>query len=74
MLLVVTADHSTACELKAHSADPVPVMFCNPSVRSDSVSEFSERACAEGGLGYIMGKDIMPQIMNLMGKLPLMGA
>jgi 2,3-bisphosphoglycerate-independent phosphoglycerate mutase len=74
VLLVVTADHSTACELKAHSADPVPVIFSNPSVRSDSVIKFSERACAEGGFGYVEGKDIMPQVMNLMGKLHLIGA
>lgn len=74
VLLVVTADHSTACELKAHSADPVPVLFCNPSVRTDSVCEFSERACAGGGFGYAEGKDVMPQVMNLMGKLHLIGA
>jgi len=74
VLLVVTADHSTACELKAHTADPVPVLFCNPSVRVDGVSEFTERACAAGGFGYAEGKDIMPQVMNLMGKLHLIGA
>jgi 2,3-bisphosphoglycerate-independent phosphoglycerate mutase len=74
VLLVVTADHSTACELKAHSADPVPVLFSNPSVRIDAVAEFGERAFASGGFGYVEGKDIMPQIMNLMGKLHLIGA
>jgi len=74
VLLIITADHSTACELKAHTADPVPILFCNPSVRTDSVSEFSERACANGGLGYIDGKDVMPQVMNLMGRLHLIGA
>ncbi|MCL2747574.1 MAG: 2,3-bisphosphoglycerate-independent phosphoglycerate mutase [Oscillospiraceae bacterium] len=74
VLLIVTADHSTACELKAHSAAPVPVLFCNPSVRVDSVAAFSERAFAQGGFGYAEGKDIMPQVMNLMGKLHLIGA
>jgi len=74
VLLIVTADHSTACELKAHSADPVPILFSNPSVRIDDVSEFSERAFAKGGFGYAEGKDIMPQVMNLMGKLHLIGA
>jgi 2,3-bisphosphoglycerate-independent phosphoglycerate mutase len=33
-----------------------------------------ERAFACGGLGFIEGKDIMPQVMNLMGKLHLIGA
>ncbi len=73
-LLVVTADHSTPCELKQHSADPVPVMFYGEGVRVDDVTAFGERACAKGGLGHIEGKDIMPQIQNLMGRLHLTGA
>ena len=73
VLLVMTADHSTPCELKAHSADPVPVLFCNPSALVDDVSKIGERAFAKGGLGFIDGKDLMPQILNLMGKLDLVG-
>jgi len=35
--VVVTADHSTPCKLKTHSADPVPVLFYNYSLpKSDS--------------------------------------
>jgi len=35
--VVVTADHSTPCKLKGHSADPVPVLFYNASPpKSDS--------------------------------------
>lgn len=30
--VVVTGDHSTPCRLKAHSADPVPVLFYNRSI------------------------------------------
>jgi len=74
VLLVVAADHSTASELKAHSADPVPVLFCNPSARIDGVVQMGERAFTAGGLGIIEGKDIMPEVMNLMGKLHLLGA
>lgn len=73
-LVVVTADHSTACELKAHTADPVPIMFCSPHCRIDDVTEFNERACAKGGLGRIVGADIMPEVMNIMGRLHLIGA
>ncbi|MDR0863169.1 MAG: 2,3-bisphosphoglycerate-independent phosphoglycerate mutase [Oscillospiraceae bacterium] len=74
VLLVMTADHSTACELKAHTADPVPVLFCNPSARVDDVEVIGERAFARGGLGFIEGKDVMPQVLNLMGRLHLLGA
>ena len=73
-LLVVTADHSTPCELKQHSADPVPIMFHGAGVRTDEMASFGERACAKGGMGHIEGKDIMPQIQNLMGRLHLIGA
>ncbi|MBQ3200145.1 MAG: 2,3-bisphosphoglycerate-independent phosphoglycerate mutase [Firmicutes bacterium] len=74
VMLVVTADHSTACELMAHSADPVPIMFCTPHVRVDEVAEFGERAFAAGGAGRMVGADIMPEVMNIMGKLHLIGA
>jgi 2,3-bisphosphoglycerate-independent phosphoglycerate mutase len=30
--VVVTADHSTPCKLKSHSADPVPVLFYNGAI------------------------------------------
>lgn len=73
-LLVWTADHSTACEMKAHSADPVPILFNGGAVRRDKVESFGERAFAEGGLGYIVGLDVMPQVQNILGKLHLVGA
>ncbi|RKX28039.1 MAG: 2,3-bisphosphoglycerate-independent phosphoglycerate mutase [Candidatus Zixiibacteriota bacterium] len=76
-LLVVTADHSTASEMKAHCADPVPIMFYGgggESIRIDNVTAFNERACAAGGLGHIVGLDVMPQVQNLLGKLHLVGA
>lgn len=74
VLLVVTADHSTACELKAHSADPVPILFYSNHVRIDEVDAFNERAFVNGGLGRIEGKDVMPEVMNIMGLLHLIGA
>jgi 2,3-bisphosphoglycerate-independent phosphoglycerate mutase len=73
-LLIVTADHSTPCEMKAHSGDPVPIMFHGNSVRVDKVTAFNERACTQGGLGFIAGRDIMPHMMNILGTLPLVGA
>jgi 2,3-bisphosphoglycerate-independent phosphoglycerate mutase len=73
-LVVFTADHSTPCEMKAHSADPVPIMFNGPSIRPDSVDVFNERACTRGGLGFMVGLNVMPQVMNLLGRLHLVGA
>lgn len=73
-LIVITADHSTACELKAHSADPVPILFHAKGIRNDGLKCFGERECAKGSLGIIEGRDVMPNILNVMGKLPLIGA
>ncbi|MCP4654695.1 MAG: 2,3-bisphosphoglycerate-independent phosphoglycerate mutase [bacterium] len=74
VLLVMTADHSTPCGLRQHSADPVPILFCGHGVRKDNVTTFGERACATGGLGLITGLDVMPEVENLLGRLPLIGA
>jgi 2,3-bisphosphoglycerate-independent phosphoglycerate mutase len=38
--VVVTGDHSTPCKLKAHSADPVPVLFYNQSIPKPSIFSF----------------------------------
>jgi len=73
-LFVMTADHSTSSELGMHTADPVPIMFRGDGVRVDEVKAFGERACARGGLGFMSGRDVMQHVLNLMGKLHLIGA
>jgi 2,3-bisphosphoglycerate-independent phosphoglycerate mutase len=72
--LAVTADHTTSSITKSHEGDPVPVAITGPYVRSDDVEEFSERACAKGGLHRIRGIDLMPILMNLIGKTKRFGA
>jgi len=72
--IVVTADHTTSSRTKQHEGDPVPVVMRGPEVRTDDVKEFSESSCANGGLGRIRGKDLMPIIMNLLGKTRKFGA
>ena len=72
--IAVTADHTTSVREQDHMGDPVPVAIFGPEVRSDSVSSYSERACACGGLGRIRGKDLMPILLNLQGRVPLYGS
>ena len=67
-LKVVTGDHSTPCSLKEHSGDEVPILFHGEEVREDNILHFGERDCMQGGLEMIEGKDIMPEILNLIGK------
>jgi 2,3-bisphosphoglycerate-independent phosphoglycerate mutase len=74
VLLVTTADHSSPCELKAHSGDPVPLMMSGSGVRRDSVRQFGERECAKGGIGRIKGTDLLPEIVNVCGRAQMYGA
>ena len=65
-LLAVTADHSTSCVRKAHTADPVPLLVVGPGVRSDASTAFGESAARGGALGTMRGPEIMPHLVSLL--------
>ncbi len=58
--VVVTADHSTPCKLKNHSADPVPLLIYNDSIPKEK--HFSEKECRKGSFGRIEGKEFLKKI------------
>jgi len=72
--VAVTADHTTSLLTGEHEGDPVPVAITGPYVRTDDIEEFSERACARGGLGRMRGVDLMPTLMNFLGRTEKFGA
>jgi len=72
--LAVTADHTTSLVTGNHEADPVPIAIMGQYVRCDDVEEFDERSCAKGGLHRIKGMDLMPILMNFLGKTKKFGA
>ena len=72
--IFLTADHSTPISVLNHSGDPVPVLIRGPEVRVDDVCEFSEVACAKGGLNRIRGSDVMNIMMDLMNYAHKFGA
>lgn len=72
--LALTADHTTSLLTGEHEGDPVPIAIAGPYVRRDDVKEFSERSCAKGGLNRIRGLDLMPILMDLLGKIKKFGA
>ncbi|MEM0057378.1 MAG: 2,3-bisphosphoglycerate-independent phosphoglycerate mutase [Candidatus Bathyarchaeia archaeon] len=72
--VALTADHTSSCITRNHEGDPVPIAIMGPYIRSDDVDEFSERACARGGLGRLRGKNLMPILMNYLGKVKKFGA
>jgi 2,3-bisphosphoglycerate-independent phosphoglycerate mutase len=73
-VLVVTGDHSTPALLKGHSWHPVPILLYSKWCRPDRVSEFSESACASGGLGRFPATQVMLLAMANALKLTKFGA
>jgi len=58
--VAITADHSTPCKLKSHSADPVPVLLYNDSIPKEK--KFNENEARKGTLGRIDGKEFLSRI------------
>jgi len=46
--LIITSNHTTSCRLKAHTADPVPVLFYNPQDLQDKEQRFTEEQGLKG--------------------------
>jgi 2,3-bisphosphoglycerate-independent phosphoglycerate mutase len=65
-LKIITGDHSTPCEIKDHSNDPVPLLISGQGIQKESAQKFGETNCRNGKLGTIKGKDLMPKIKDLM--------
>ena len=63
-IIAVTADHSTVCAIKAHSADPVPLLVCGGNIQPDGTLSFSEKAAKLGSIGELRGQDIMPLLVR----------
>ncbi|MEM2914863.1 MAG: phosphoglycerate mutase, partial [Candidatus Bathyarchaeia archaeon] len=65
-LIAVTADHSTPCTVKAHTADPVPLLISGNKIKPDRVSKFGEKYCRQGEIGIIRGTEIIPTVMKFL--------
>jgi len=61
-LIVVTGDHSTPCELKQHSSDPVPILVFGNG--KDNINKFSEKDCEKGKVGKIKSTDLMNKLLT----------
>ncbi|MDO8460373.1 MAG: 2,3-bisphosphoglycerate-independent phosphoglycerate mutase [Nanoarchaeota archaeon] len=55
--IIITADHTTACPVKAHTADPVPVLYYNPQSLKNHNERFTENQSLKGK--KIMGRDLL---------------
>ena len=63
--IAVLPDHPTPCELRTHTAEPIPFLIYYPGIAPDSVQSYDEIACREGGYGTMEKDEFMNEFMNL---------
>lgn len=73
-VIAVTGDHSTPAMFKGHTWHPVPVVMAGKWVRPDRVTEFTESAAINGGLGRFEARYLMNELMAAAGRLTKFGA
>ena len=65
-IIVISADHSTPCIKKAHSADPVPLLFSGDMVKKDSITRFTEKNASTGRMGRMMGSMVLRTAIDML--------
>jgi 2,3-bisphosphoglycerate-independent phosphoglycerate mutase len=69
-LIVISGDHSTPCVRKAHTDDPIPVLFAGASAEKDSSTRFTEAEALKWGKGLLKGIEIVPMIVKSFSGAP----
>jgi len=64
IIIAVTADHSTVCKIRAHSADPVPLLISGNDIAPDGSLNFSEKTARSGSLGEMRGFELLPLLIK----------
>ena len=59
-MLIVSGDHSTPCIRKAHTDDPLPVLFTGAGADKDESKRFTEKESLQGSRGSMRGIEILP--------------
>ena len=70
--VIVTADHPTPPELKAHSGTAVPLIVAFEGLdRRDGLERFTERECfTKGSLGILEhGYEMLPRVLRVLGLM-----
>lgn len=62
--IAVLPDHPTPCELRTHTAEPVPFLIWYPGIEPDSVQAYDEIAAMEGAYGLMKEDEFMKEFMQ----------
>lgn len=63
--IAILPDHSTPCEIRIHTSDPVPFLIYYPGIVPDNVQKFDELECAKGSYGVLKGNQFMNEFLRL---------
>ena len=62
--IAVLPDHPTPCELRTHTAEPIPFLIYYPGIEPDEVQTYDEVSCQKGGYGTLEKDEFMNLFMN----------
>ena len=60
----VLPDHPTPCELRTHTAEPIPFLIWHPGIEADEVRTFDEVAACEGSYGLMKEDEFINEFMS----------
>ena len=63
--IAVLPDHPTPCELRTHTADPIPFLIYYPGIEPDQVQNYSEISCKAGAYGQLEKDEFMNLFMQI---------
>lgn len=63
--IAVLPDHPTPCELRTHTAEPIPFLIYYPGIEPDDVPTYDEVACRKGEYGLLDKDGFMNLFMNI---------
>ena len=62
--IAVLPDHPTPCELRTHTADPVPFVIWYPGIEPDEVQTYDEVAACSGSYGLLKEDEFIQEFMK----------
>ncbi len=74
LVVAITCDHCTPCNLEDHSGDPVPLTIYTHGCVRDEAREYSESGCSHGFIGRIRGTDLVNICMDLANRTVKFGS
>ncbi|EJW97447.1 putative homoserine kinase [gut metagenome] len=63
--IAVLPDHPTPCELRTHTAEPVPFLMWYPGIEPDEVQTFDEVAACNGCYGLMKEDEFIHEFMKM---------